>query len=251
LKATKDNGDGSNCERCKKSKIRYKVVYHAPDNYGNQKPHTTYVCLKCLHLYKFEAKYKVNPKTHLMVHNFINDDLSKEATAFIEKKLGAFNFVGRATVFISMKTHEIAVTDIMCKHRFPTKPRNLGGVPWVEWLEAKVAVRRDLPYPHTKKLNVASVQVKDAAAKVLMGGVKWFYETDDVTFNDAAEFLVYGAGYGAFKILRTLKLVPGLASKIGMTNYGLAWMKEFREQRPKPKTKTKPSTRPEMSYAQG
>lgn len=245
MKATKDNGDGSNCERCKKSKIRYKVVYHAPDNYGNQKPHTTYVCLKCLHLYKFEANFKVNPKTHLMIHDLIKNDLSKEAVAFIEKKLGVFNFVGKSTVFISLKTHDMEVADVMLKHRFPRKPKNIGGAPWVEWLEAKVAIRKNLEYPHTKKLNVASVQVKDAAAKVLMGGVKWFYETENVTFNDLAEFLVYGAGYGAFKILRTLKLVPGLASKIGMANYGIAWMKEFREQR-----KKKPTTRPEMSYAQ-
>jgi hypothetical protein len=239
VKATKHKADGD-CERCKKSKIRYKVVYHANGN-----AHTTYVCLKCLHLYKFEDRFKVDPKTHLMVMDQINSDFSKEAEKFIEKKLGAFNFVGRATVFISMKTHEISFADVICKHRFPSKPRNLGGVPWVEWLEAKILLRKDIQYPHVKKLNTASVQVKDAAAKVLMGGVKWFYETENVTFSDAAEFLVYGVGYGSFKILRTLKLVPGLASKIGMANHGLSWLKEFRQQR-----KRKPSTRPEMSYAQ-
>lgn len=243
MKATKHKADGD-CERCKKSKIRYKVSYH--DKNGNA--HTTFTCLKCLHLYKFEDRYKVNPKTHLMIHDIIQDATSKEAVAFIEKKLGAFDFVGKATVFISLKNHDISFADVICKHRFPTKPKNIGGAPWVEWLEAKILLRKDIEYPFVKKLNVASVQVKDAAAKVLMGGVKWFYETENVTFADAAEFLVYGAGYGAFKILRTLKLVPGLASKIGMANHGLAWLKEFREQRKK--TKTKPSSRPEMSYAQ-
>jgi Mn2+/Fe2+ NRAMP family transporter len=48
-----------------------------------------------------------------------------------------------------------------------------------------------------------------------------------VEFKGAADAFAYGAGYAAFKLLRKMSLVPGLASKVGCTKAGVEWLKEF------------------------
>lgn len=174
---------------------------------------------------------EISTAINLMVHDHVKTEATRWVEAFIQNKLGGFDF-SKVQVFVSLKYTTRKVGFLTVKPNIPKRPKGKGSrKDFKPWMESRVLLREDVVYPYTAKLPIRTVKIEDPIAKVLMKNIDFYYEFEDVTVNDPAEAFVLGAGIGIFKILRKLKLVGGRASRPGQNNYGIAWFKEFREWR--------------------
>lgn len=172
----------------------------------------------------------------LMVHDHVRSLLSREAAAFVKARLceaGADK--AKADIYVALRTSRLAAGDLpTVKVGLPRivtrRHRGRDQRYRVPWHEVSAAVREGLAFPVAVRLPVRAVQVKDEVARQLMKA-DWFYEWEEVVFRDAAEAWVWGAGYGAFKVLRALNLIPGRATKTARRRFGIEWLAEFRRGR--------------------
>jgi hypothetical protein len=236
MKAKRIKGSTDKCDRCRKRKVQYRIISSCQS-----------ICLPCFQLHQTEEER--NPGvTKLMVYDFPKTAASKIAAVFAEAKLKPFEDGlnnSETSFYVCLKPNGMKVGDVTIKHRIPPKPKNRK-YGWKAWVEARVLVRGDLLYPYTKKLTVGTVQIKDPVALALMKD-KWFYEYENIEFKDAAELYAYGLGHACYKLLRHLKLIPGLATRVGCIKEGLRWLAEFREWRKREHPETlKPATKKGM-----
>jgi len=210
------------CWHCQERKAIRRIVSSAGDRY---------LCAEC----PSDAPAP-RPKTRLMVHDHVRSPESRAAAAFVEARLralgadraGADFYVGLRLSNLpagTLPTVRVSVPGIV--HR-----RQKGKVTAyrVHGHSVDVRVREGLAFPAVARLPVRAVQVKDPVARQLMKQ-DWFYEWEEVAFRDRAEAWVWGAGFGAFKSLRALDLVPGRAVKTARRQFGLAWLAAFRAER--------------------
>lgn len=175
----------------------------------------------------------------LIVHNQAGDD-GKGVESFVHAKLQ--NLVLPRTLYVSLKRSKrksgFAATRVVMPPKWAFSKKKAGKT-FDPWAHVIVSLRGTVTFPHTEQIPVGTAKAVDQesrTAAILMGRTlnqgsgdsKWFYETADVTFRDAAEAFVFGAGFGIFKVLRAFKLIEGRASKIGMRRNGLEWLNEWR-----------------------
>ena len=199
---------------------------------------TEKACLPCYQLMQTENDRKPSGKGELCVIDYPKYEATKLVSRFVEDKLKGFSFALNehpVTVYLCLKISRLHEGDVLVKHRIPKRPR--GNKKWKQWMEGRILVRGELEYPHTKTVAIGTCQVKDKVSLAL-GCDKWWYEYEDITFQDQAEAFAYGVGNAAFKMLRKMSLVPGLASRVGCAKAGLQWLEEFRVWRAGQKPKT-------------
>lgn len=224
------------CNRCDDRLPQYEATWEEDGRSFTQK-----VCLPCYQLMRTENDRKPSGKGELCVIDYVKYSTTQLVTRFVEDKLKKFSFAldeHPVTVYLCLKQSLLHDGDVLVKHRIPKRPR--GNKKWSQWMEGRVLVRRELVYPHEKRVAIATCQVKDKVSLAL-GCDKWWYEYADITFADQAEAFAYGAGSACFKLLRKMSLVPGLASKVGCTKAAVQWLEEFRVWRAGQK---KPSEKP-------
>jgi hypothetical protein len=95
------------------------------------------------------------------------------------------------------------------------------------WLHAKVRVSSFAAFPCTTQVKTKTTAVEDKVAQVLMNA-RFTYEFDDVTFSNADEAAVFGAGNGLFWALRKLNRIEGRNAKTTRNLHGLKWLSAFR-----------------------
>lgn len=230
------------CPRCGDRLPQYEVSWK--DEKGNDQREKS--CLPCYQLMQIESARKPTGKGELCVLNYAKNAATVQVGKWAEEKLSRFVFrcdKYSVTVYLSLKTSQLHAGDVCVKHRIPKRPKK--NKTWKQWMEGRVLVREDLAYPHVTKVATGTCQVKDKVSLAL-GCDKWWPEYEDVTFHDQAEAFAYGVGYACFKLLRVMKLIPGLATKTGCRKAGVLWLSEFREWRAKQK---KSSEKP-LAYAQ-
>ena len=205
------------CQRCRKRPTEFRVIIEGD---------TRFLCALC--------KDVVEDKPpEIMIHDHSRSVYTQEVEAFIQRKLDPLRQAilesPLRTLYVALRGSNMRVGTVVVKHSIQARPAK-APKGWRPWMSVDVSVRRDHHYPFTDTLATSSMEVREEERDLM--GKDWFFEHEEVVFNDPAEVFVYGAGYGLFKILRTLKLVPGRASKVGMRANGLAWLREFREARP-------------------
>lgn len=209
--------DGA-CERCRKAPAQRRVWW------GGRSQNFCEPCFTVVERER-ERAFDAAPTNNIMVQNRATG-VADLAQRFLEHRLGAFQ-VQDAVIYAVLVCSKMRVGAVVVKHLFAPRPKGEGAMKWRPWMETRVLVRSDLAYPFSEKVPVRAVQVKNPVDLALIGR-DWFFEYEEVTFHDAAEAFVYGAGYGMFKILRKLNLVPGRAAKTSMRRYGIEWLQEFR-----------------------
>lgn len=193
------------------------------------------LCRTCIKVNNREHQMEYDPpEKDLMVRDYVGEATTKLAEEFILHQLGKYD-LSDVTFYVTLRHINSYEGSVIVKPLIPVPPKTPKGHPkieWRPWYEIGVQVRHSLTYPHTETRNVGSVMVTDPVAKAIMKEA-WFYETAEITFRDEAEAFVFGAGSGLFKALRAHipKVVPGRASKVGMTAHGAKWLEEFREWR--------------------
>jgi hypothetical protein len=191
------------------------------------------VCRTCITVINREDEMAYDPPDQeIMVRDFVENDATKLAEQFILHQLAPYDF-SKATVYVTLRHINNHLGSVIVKPLIPVRPKGKASrKEWRPWFEVGVQVRTTLDYPHAETRNVGSVTIKDPVSLAIMKET-WFYEEAEITFHDEAEAFVFGAGNGLFKVLRTHlpKVVPGRASKVGMTAYGLKWLEEFRQWR--------------------
>lgn len=206
------------CQRCRKRTAEFRVIIEGD---------TRFLCSMC--------KDVVEDKPpEIMIHDHSRSVYTKEVEAFIQRKMDPLRQAilesPLRTLYVALRGSNMRVGTVVVKHSIQARPAE-APKGWRPWMSVDVSVRRTHQYPFTDTLATSSMEVESEVDRELMGK-DWFFEHEEVVFNDPAEVFIYGAGYGLFKILRTLKLVPGRASKVGMRANGLVWLREFREARP-------------------
>ena len=226
---------GLKSDRCKERVAQYKIDYDD----GMQ---TEYVCLPCFQLIQTEQKLKPKGDGKVFVYTQTTTTATKLVQKWVEKVLGDYTILD-CTLYVTMKDSALKAGDVCLKIRDPKKPKHRRH--WNRWIEGRILVRGDLKYPHTKKVPTSTCQIKDPVSLALLGpkDAKWFYEYETFEFADKAEAYAWGAGYVIYKLLRLLKVIPGLATKVGCQREAGVYLKEFRKWRAKQK---KTGTKPEM-----
>lgn len=209
------------CQRCNERVAQYVV-----EIFGET------LCLPCYQLLQIENDRKPTGKGEVLVYDHAGTDATKLVQKWAEETLAPFK-LGNTTLYVTLKTSRIKEGDVCLKFREPRRPKHKRN--WHRWIEGRVLVREDLAYPHEKKIAVSTCKIIDPVAKAFLppGDKGWFYEYDTVTFSDAAEAFAWGAGYVMFKLLRLVKAVPGLATKVGCQREAGVFLKKFREWRGK------------------
>jgi len=206
------------CERCRKAPTQRRVWW------GGR---SQYFCEECSTVVARERDraFDAAPTNNIMVQNRAAG-VAEIAQRFLEHQLQAFQ-VQDAVIYAVLEISRMRVGAVAVKHLLAPRPKGEGAMKWRPWMETRVMVRGDLAYPFSERLPVRAVQVKNQVDRALIGR-DWFFEYEEIVFRDAAEAFVYGAGYGLFKILRKLNLVPGRAAKTSMRRYGIEWLQAFR-----------------------
>jgi hypothetical protein len=170
------------------------------------------------------------PERILMVRDHLKRPETTLVEAFIEHKLKPFDLGKAKAVYVELKTSKMKVGMFpSVKITVPKRPSGKGARSWKPFYEVSIAVRESLrDFPVSQEVPLRSIQITDEMDRELMGK-DWFFEYEEITFNDRADAYAFGAGYGLFKILRAMKLVPGRATKAAQRREGVAWMNEFRE----------------------
>jgi hypothetical protein len=95
------------------------------------------------------------------------------------------------------------------------------------WLHVKVRVSHFAAFPCATQVKTKTTAVGDKVAQVLMNA-RFTYDFDDVTFSNAEEAAIFGAGNGLFWALRKLNRIEGRNSKTARNLHGLMWLSSFR-----------------------
>ncbi len=220
------------CEKCQEEPVTRRVV-------GVKDEGWRFVCQECWQDILDGAVWEP-PTGEVMVHNCTENlvpfaDAANLATRFIEQELAQHDLSGARAIYIALKTNKMQVGVFpSVKTAIPERPKGKGSraklKTWKPWYNISVAVRENLAFPATDTLPIRSVQIKDEMDRELMNR-DWFWEYEEVTFHDPVESYVYGAGFGVFKVLRALRVVPGRATKAAQRRFGVEWLQAFRKWR--------------------
>lgn len=204
------------CQRCRKRDAEFRVVIEGDPRF---------LCRMCKDVVDYQPP-------ELMIHDHERTEWTIEAEKFIDARLESLRAAildsPLRALYIALRHSNMKVGAVVVKPHIQARPK---GAPrgWRPWMSVEVSVRRTHRYPFVERVRTGSVAVREEERNLI--GQEWFFEYEEVAFNDPAEVFVYGAGQGLFKVLRKLKLVPGRASKVGMRAHGLEWLREFRESR--------------------
>lgn len=204
------------CQRCRKRAAEFRVVVEGDPRF---------LCAMCRDVVDYRPP-------EIMIHDHERTEWTAEAERFVEAKIAplrpAILKSKLRALYVALRHSNMKVGTVVVKPYIQARPK---GAPrgWRPWMSVDVSVRRTHRYPFTERVRVGSVAVRPEERDLM--GEDWFFEYEEVVFNDPAEVFVYGAGSGIFKVLRELKLVPGRASKVGMKAHGVEWLREFREHR--------------------
>lgn len=206
-------GGKRQCQRCRKRAAEFRVVVEGDPRF---------LCAPCKDVVDYRPP-------EIMIHDHERTEWTAEAEAFIGAKIAplrpALLESPLRALYVALRHSNLTAGTVVVKPYIQARPK---GAPrgWRPWMSVDVSVRRTHAYPFTESVRTSSVAVRPEEQALM--GRDWFFEYEEVVFNDPAEVFVYGAGQGLFKVLRRLRLVPGRASKVGMRAHGVGWLREFR-----------------------